>query len=64
MVDLCPVPDQILILVCVLSSGIMLFLLSYIKLEKYLSDLEVLEKNGDDNFSTVVQKIKLAILRK
>ena len=51
---------NILILVCVLSSGTMLFLLRYIKLERHLADLEELEKNGGNNFSTVIKKIKSA----
>ena len=46
-----------------LSSVVKLFLLHYIKLDKHLSDLEDLEKNGGDNFKNVLQKIKLIILK-
>ena len=49
---------QILILVCILASGITLFLLQFIKLDKHEADIKDLEKNGRNNFSTVVQRIK------
>ena len=55
---------DILILTCVLSSGIMLFLLQFINLEKHLSDIDELEKNGGNNFKTVFRRIKLSLLKK
>ena len=45
---------NILILACVLASGVMLFLLQYIKLEKHLIDIDMLEKNGGNNLKTVI----------
>lgn len=53
---------QILILVCILASGIALFLLQFIKLDKHEADIKELENNGGNNFSTVVKKIKSAFI--
>ena len=54
---------RVLILVCILTSAVTLFLLRYIKLEVHQSDVEDLEQNGSNSFSLVVKKIINTVLR-